>query len=484
MCPGSGGFPQCIDGQKFLKQTTSCPSTFSFEVWKYRSKDQGSPQVVPKFEAKEHMITPNNRLVGAIEVSQRRLRMQPCQAVQNSNLQKFTGDVGECRGIEESDDPFGYDPAFMPFSPIYNGKLRPQTYYNGSEIRAGSFYPFGFYSHKYNTDAVDTDVDGVFTALEVMAAREHSSLKNNSLVMQGQENEFKLFFDERLTFKQASAMLTYANNGSYIDRMTSQVSVRFVTYNRPWSIFSICKFDFEWDEGGKIKWDYSISSLSVEPIPSTSIFFGILVLICLAINLGMEIDQILIACRRFQIKDYVLDLFNWIDWTHLILVLISAILFIYREQLKAEFEVQEQYPVLFFGPQYSGSAGNNATSVTKPALARMFRTNVKEEYEFLKFLSVLEEVNSTNRIFQAFSGVALVMFLLRVLKSLDFQERMGLVTRTLNAAASDLLHFVMVSALIPLVEDPFGMHSLLSASLPLFSLYLLQYVSLPFHLEL
>ena len=115
-------------------------------------------QVVPPFEEKERMITNNNRIVGAIEMTQSRLVMEECVDIDNSDIQKFAGNATKaCRTSQPMDSPYGYDPVFMNFSPIYNGKQRAETFYNTSEIRADSTFPYGFYPHKYNSDAVDQD---------------------------------------------------------------------------------------------------------------------------------------------------------------------------------------------------------------------------------------------------------------------------------------------------------------------------------------
>ena len=298
--------------------------------------------------------------------------------------------------------------------------------------------------------------------------------KPKDRVLKAHENEFKLFFDERLTWKQAQQMLTFANNGSYIDRNTSRVEVRFVTYNRPYDLFCLSRITFEWKVGGKISWEYKISPVVLKPASSFTHFFACLVAVCLVINTVMELGEVAMASRRFHLRDYVCDFFNWIDWIHIIVMWVTAsyylqvqskntasfllfvsdvrfvILCIQLWVLVGGFKMQARYPVLFYGPHYKGFENNmsSSTSVTKPAVARMFRTNAVHEFRFLTFLNEMEDISSTFELYTVWSGVALLMFLFRVLKSLDFQERMGLVTRTINAAASDLIHFIVLFSLV------------------------------------
>jgi len=115
------------------------------------------------------------------------------------------------------------------------------------------------------------------------------------------------------------------------------------------------------------------------------------------------------------------------------------------------FTMDPTFAVLFFGPRYNGtdvdSNGNHyekPTTVTNPAQARFFRTDVVQEYNFMSFMSRLYALEMLNRYFTLISGMGLVLFIFRILKSLNFQERMGLVTRTLAIAFNDLWHFFLL----------------------------------------
>jgi hypothetical protein len=390
----------------------------------------------------ERTITPNNRLVGAIDVSQKRMGSTECPVVANPHVRKFAGAGKSCITEHQIADPYGYDPSFMSFSSIYNGKIRAETFYNASEIREG--FPYGFYPHEYSVEGFDPNNDGIVSPTESQASRGLSTVKASALILDKQRRDFKLYFDERLTFQQASKMLTFARNGSFIDRSTKDVTVTFVTYNTPFDIFCSCEVIFRWAEGGKISWDYHISSLAIREISLVTHVLSLVIAACLIFNTCLEGQEVYWSCRKFNMMQYLTDFFNWIDWCHIILMWFTVWSYYRQWKLVDDFEMQSHYPILFYGPQYADATANNATSVTKPAQARMFRTKPESEYAFLIFLDTIKEIDKTNKEYRTFSGIALVIFLFRVLKSLDFQERMGLVTRTLNAAASDLIHFIMV----------------------------------------
>jgi hypothetical protein len=54
------------------------------------------------------------------------------------------------------------------------------------------------------------------------------------------------------------------------------------------------------------------------------------------------------------------------------------------------------------------------------------------------------------------NGVALLMMILRLLKNLDFQPRLGLVTRTLQIAIVNLTHFLAVFGAVFFTYSVFG----------------------------
>jgi hypothetical protein len=51
-------------------------------------------------------------------------------------------------------------------------------------------------------------------------------------------------------------------------------------------------------------------------------------------------------------------------------------------------------------------------------------------------------------IFMQVNGVALILTVLRMLKFLDFQKRLGVVTRTIQSATMDLFHFAILFLIV------------------------------------
>eukprot|EP00960_Hanusia_phi_P035404 751685-Hanusia_phi.AAC.1 len=472
LCPNSGGYPRCVDASTFLAPlATSCSDHHAFSVWKYGTMAEGSPQVIPSFTPKVRELTPYNRLVGAVVVTQTRMKRGSClNNMQGADVKLFTASAGtgiNCPLSNQLDsEPFGYDPTFMTFSSNYNGKLRPEVFYGNGEryntsstAGAGYGYPKGFFPQKYDQNALDTNLDGMLSPEEVAAGGTTSYFeKPSKYIDSSEQNTFKLYFDERLTYKQALKMVQFAKDGKYIDSQTKEIKVEIVTYNAVKNIFMYSNFIFSWEAGGKIPWDYQIQTISVDKIlyPSAlQIGLMVLIVIFLVFNCAYEFRDILVQARKFALHDYLSDPFNWIDLVHFFFMWGSVVSWFMYRQSTLTFKLSPNYPILFYGPEYSAVNTSRRSlpfeapiSATNFAKARMFRTNNAAEFEFLQLINSMREISSRMEMYSFFSGVAVVFFVMRMLKSLDFQERMGMVTRTIAKAASDLWHFVLLFIIV------------------------------------
>jgi hypothetical protein len=59
-------------------------------VWQYASKDAGVVSVMSSAATGPKMVTPNNRLVGAVLVSQERVSFGACPAAANEAVNNYT----------------------------------------------------------------------------------------------------------------------------------------------------------------------------------------------------------------------------------------------------------------------------------------------------------------------------------------------------------------------------------------------------------
>ena len=88
------------------------------------------------------------------------------------------------------------------------------------------------------------------------------------------------------------------------------------------------------------------------------------------------------------------------------------------------FTMPENFPVLFFGPQYDNTTvRGQSTTISNPSRARVFRTDTQQEFIFLSFLEKLQGVEGETKIFTLIAGISFVLFIFRILKSIELSRK-------------------------------------------------------------
>jgi len=439
LCPGSGGYPPCVDAKylALLFEANGCQSSYQFNVWRFTQKTQNAdtgameyvaPSVVPVYEPTARTVTPFNRLVGGIGITQERRRQESC-IEDNIPRNVFIDDFSEaakvtCPAATLDNATFGYDPSFMPSSSLYNGKLSAADWYSlvdrhvksttvGNVTITTPSFPKGFFPHSY---------------FQKLPGEEFNYTTKPTHT--GSEDLFKLFLDERLTGTQAKRAIQFAKDGKFLDGSTSSVEVDFITYNADLDQFAQARFFFDWSTSGKIPWNFNLQTVSIHMYQARSqeVLWRLcqaVVVVCLVVNCVMEIMDILVEIRKFQLISYFRSPYNWVDWAHFICMWATVFSWIIYEEEIGRFTMLTSYPII--------------KTVGSPA--RVFATEADIELEFLNFQDRIRSLSSGMDTYSTFSGISVIIFVFRMLKGLNFQERMGLVTRTLEAAISDLLHF-------------------------------------------
>ena len=136
------------------------------------------------------------------------------------------------------------------------------------------------------------------------------------------------------------------------------------------------------------------------------------------------------AYRRFA--NYFKSVWNYIDLANLVLFIVSA-------SYWAEFVRH----LSIYSPQKRWGVLENLNGE-----ANFMKLNNEDAREYITFLEDTQELVDLRSKQSIINGVALLLLVLRLLKNLDFQPRLGLVTRTLSHAATNLGHFIMVFGLV------------------------------------
>jgi hypothetical protein len=216
-CPGSGRWPQCIDGAALVRLATpaSCPARIPFSVWRYHARgaavDARSPAATVVSGSRRAasrgvggaegsaggqgggagFVNPSNALLGPLVLTQRRRRVGRCPRRRQASVDAHFLRVA-CRLGEADGTPYGRDPVFLPSSAIYNGKLEAREFYAPSEVSGSSTatvagvrvttrsVPMGFFPHRHG--------------------------RNASLLRAGEADLFRLYFDTRLTANKVRSL--------------------------------------------------------------------------------------------------------------------------------------------------------------------------------------------------------------------------------------------------------------------------------------
>ncbi len=235
----TAGYPSCINGSKLVKNF-SCENSYKIDMTlnpDYNSRLRNSLNSNAKKSLEEaplikaRFLTPFNQLVGALTITQRRVNgtcSYKNDRIGRYNMMKDPTRGQICRGNNVDPRPYGYDPAFLSSSPIYDGTLEGGKYYRLFRKNPLSLQsiPFGFFPHSY---------DG-----------QNRSNKLSNITIADEANNFKLYFEERLSSTQAQRLLTYMETGGFLDSQTDTVVVEAITLNAQYNIFAFISFEFTW----------------------------------------------------------------------------------------------------------------------------------------------------------------------------------------------------------------------------------------------
>ena len=233
----SGSYPSCINAAR-LFDGFNCPSIHTINLTKIpdfpvrlSNIKNGTQTVARSGRTKARFLSPFNQLVGALTVTQRRVNGTCIYKDDNVGAYSRMKDPAQgqiCRGLNVDSRPFGFDPAFLSSSPIYDGTLDATLYYNSSERNPQSVQaiPYGFFPHEY---------DG-----------QNRSMKSPHSVVAEQAQNIILYFEERLSGAQAQKLITYMGSGGFIDSQTDSVSVDAITLNSQLNVFGKVSFTFNW----------------------------------------------------------------------------------------------------------------------------------------------------------------------------------------------------------------------------------------------
>jgi hypothetical protein len=402
-CPDSGELPGCIQGTKLAREW-DCPAKKEFELWTYHTRGE-QVTVAPPGKAKLRLVTPFNRLVGPIMITQRRRVTGNCSQVVNTFIKSWASnglDAGDgcLQGEDEFEgEPYGLDTAFVPGSALYDGNLIAEEHYAVSErlnktisestsrgvtVVTVPSVPFGFFPYKW--DAVN-HAEKNLTGQNVIGAGVPYAYREE------QADIFKLYFDTQITKSQAKSLLHFMKEGGFIDPKTSSIETKFITFNADLNRFTLMKLDFEWTSGGSIAWSYWVESVVLDIYDikegKAQMAFEIIICVMLGLNVLLELVDIAVAVRTNKTSKYFFNLGNLFDWLHFGFMGSCLYLWLTIYSTTEQFVMKvDDYPVLH--DAYAG--------------AKHFAVDPINEEAYLQFVDNITEIAEYLRTYNALAG--------------------------------------------------------------------------------
>ncbi|KAK3241418.1 hypothetical protein CYMTET_48806, partial [Cymbomonas tetramitiformis] len=254
--------------------------------------------------------------------------------------------------------------------------------------------------------------------------------------------EFYVWFDINLSHGRAQDLIKYLIDGLYIDERTQTVHAQLITYNSQLRLFGNVNVYFQFSSiyGGVIHIQQSVQTINVEMYQTTTdliravfeVFFLLMVLISILSELR---EMFTLRQKTGSIGAYFSSAWNYIDVFSILMCAFVAMSWIeFYNSLARSFNME---------PRYLAYA-----SLTSQG--RWLKLNGDGEI----FQEVLDRLTDMHRMtvfqvdYMTMNGICSFLLIMRILKLCDFQPRMGIITRTLAVAASDLYHFFLLLLII------------------------------------
>ena len=415
---GSRASAQCFDAS-VLAAGFQCQWSYPFAVWSYGTERNVSV-LPPPPKVRRRSLTPFNNVIGGIVLTQRRRRFTPCSGAAGAAAAPIASQFS-CQQSGPGETPFGTDAAFQRSSGLYDGKLDPADFYAANEMRkvnrsgGGHPYPYAFFPHQWGL----------------------GGLKETRAISTEDYGLYKLYFDTRLSAAQAQRMVQYIKDAGFVDELTEQMDLEIVNYNAEFNAFGVLTVQFRWDMGGAILWDYQYNAAQL------SLYSGMRGQLLIALEVTFAVMLLFDAIRESRdirlailrenvLHGYFLRLSNCIDWGHYILIVVSSALWGLYNVYISNVSLKLAYPIL----------------QDIKSRCRFFSTSSKEEFDFLEFSRNIKYLAYMKNLYSAMNCLVILLFVVRIIKILDFQTRMSLITRTLRLASTDLFHYMCLFSFI------------------------------------
>eukprot|EP00271_Cylindrocystis_brebissonii_P009574 TRINITY_DN2455_c0_g4_i1.p1 TRINITY_DN2455_c0_g4~~TRINITY_DN2455_c0_g4_i1.p1 ORF type:complete len:1556 (-),score=275.43 TRINITY_DN2455_c0_g4_i1:1951-6618(-) len=433
-CPCPGNQTRAADdGSCCLGDAVGSALTFDFNLRTFGPNTAASDATfVPGTSTPVTRTVANaNTVVIGLLISQKRTEVINCDA--QSRFQAIVSGFN-CWGAE-STSPWGIASPFLPSALLYN-----KTY---AREQAALYAQYKEANSSLARE--DFNVNGSPNGFLIPTIQS----ADNSTKQMGKH----YILDINLDLALATKHMQYINDGYFYDGQTTSSTVQLVTYNAQEQSFTLVKCELTFQVGGKVVVKCSVDTARLglyrRGEDKVRLVLELLFLVGVALSVLLEVREAFKTKKDTgKFSNYFQNTWQIIDLLSIFIMIAVIALWIYHVLAQARpFRTSLRYNIYRFLPgDYfrlltPADTGDGSTSALPEAL---------------QVFSKLDSLIKFKIFYFALNGVNVFLVVLRVLKFMDFQPRMGTITRTLTEASTNLFHFFILGAILFLGYAVFG----------------------------
>jgi len=371
--------------------------------------EANATHTIPRF------VAATNRIVAGVLLHLERFTA----GAECSATNKFGNLYDSCRGSPNT-QPYGVDPVFQSGTSLFSAEAADKlgTFYARPSDLNEFGIPFGFHS----------------------------------MPLAGMEDGYPFLFDVNLDAARAAEFLTYLSEGNFLSE-AKKLTVRFLTFNGNFGVFARMKVMFTFLKTGAIAISHDVQMVNGEMYTSAAqVLRGALeclFVIGWLINVFGEVYEI----RSKGLVAHFRSMANFLDAVSLGLGGAVILVWVAIVMGSESFRIEPRY------------------NVYKAMYQEAHWLELKEGGRVLEQLGKdfesLEVLTSLTQVYMLLNSLNIILMLARLLRLMDFHPDIGMVTRTIRQAGSDLINFCILALGIILVYSLMA-HILLGPYMPAF----------------
>ena len=385
----------------------------------------------PPIAYRERFVGLNNRVLAGMLIYVERKNLVECAS------NRFGAIDSTCSSGRDISS-YGVDPMFKLGTPLYvadyDNYETITKVYNCSDFENPENGVFASYNEDNSTSGNHAPYcRELFNPRDSPYGFRHKSIP-------GYTDGFPFFIDINLSAAEAKKWMDVMTYGLMIDDVkTDIVTAQLVVYNAELGYFGNIMVYFQFSEGGKIQVSHSVNTIKVELYESAGdwVRFAMEILLVIGVIWSVYEEAMdLIHTKRTKgtYAAYFASAWNYVDVASITIHVVTVIMwFTFAFSLAASFSPDIHYDIY------------------KNLEASAFVTNLRVPNQMAEMGSMFLEMKQLVEYLQTYmtlSGINIILLLGRILKLMDFQPRLGVITHTLALATVDLIHFFIIFILI------------------------------------